>query len=46
MDVDQLRVADIVNIRLHAKFVYLAVMLNAYSRRVIGWRWTGRWKMI
>jgi transposase InsO family protein len=35
--VDQLWVADITYIRLEEEFVYLAVMLDAYSRRVIGW---------
>ena len=35
--VDQLWVADITYIRLQAEFVYLAVILDAYSRRVIGW---------
>jgi len=34
--IDQLWVADITYIRLEAEFVYLAVMLDAYSRRVIG----------
>lgn len=36
-DVDQLWVADITYIRLSKEFVYLAVILDAYSRRVIGW---------
>ena len=36
-DVDQLWVADITYIRLREEFVYLAVVLDAYSRRVIGW---------
>lgn len=35
--VDQLWVADITYIRLRAEFVFLAVILDAYSRRVIGW---------
>jgi putative transposase len=35
--VDQLWVADITYIRLEEEFVYLAVLLDAYSRRVIGW---------
>ena len=35
--VDQLWVADITYIRLEGEFVYLAVILDAYSRRVIGW---------
>jgi putative transposase len=36
-DINQLWVADITYIRLQAEFVYLAVILDAYSRRVIGW---------
>jgi transposase InsO family protein len=36
-DVDQLWVADITYVRLEEEFVYLAVILDAYSRRVIGW---------
>ena len=35
--VDQLWVADITYIRLQDEFVFLAVILDAYSRRVIGW---------
>jgi putative transposase len=35
--VDQLWIADITYIRLEEEFVYLAVVLDAYSRRVIGW---------
>ncbi len=35
--IDQLWVADITYIRLENEFVYLAVVLDAYSRRVIGW---------
>jgi transposase InsO family protein len=34
---NQLWVADITYIRLEVEFVYLAVVLDAYSRRVIGW---------
>jgi transposase InsO family protein len=34
--IDQLWVADITYIRLALEFVYLAVILDAYSRRVIG----------
>lgn len=34
---NQLWVADITYIRLRAEFVYLAVILDAFSRRVIGW---------
>ena len=36
-DVDQLWGADITYIRPQEEFVYLAVVLDAYSRRVIGW---------
>ena len=36
-EVNQLWVADITYIRLEEEFVYLAVILDAYSRRVIGW---------
>jgi transposase InsO family protein len=35
--VNQLWVADITFIRLHREFVYLAVILDAYSRKVVGW---------
>ena len=34
---DQIWVADITYVRLAAQFVYLAVVLDAFSRRVIGW---------
>lgn len=34
---DQLWVADITYIRLAGEFVYLAVILDAFSRKVIGW---------
>jgi putative transposase len=34
---NQLWVADITYIRLRLEFVYLAVLLDAFSRRVIGW---------
>jgi len=34
---DQLWIADITYIRLEREFIYLAVVLDAYSRRVIGW---------
>jgi putative transposase len=36
-DINQLWVADITYIHLLEEFVYLAVVLDAYSRRVIGW---------
>jgi transposase InsO family protein len=35
--IDQLWVADITYIRLQAEFVYLAVVLDAFSRKVVGW---------
>jgi len=35
--VNQLWVADITYIRLEREFVYLAVILDAFSRRVVGW---------
>ena len=35
--VNQLWVADITYIRLREQFVYLAVVLDAYSRKVVGW---------
>jgi transposase InsO family protein len=35
--VNQLWVADITYIRLRTEFVYLSVVLDAFSRRVIGW---------
>jgi transposase InsO family protein len=35
--VNQLWVADITYIRLREEFVYLSVVLDAYSRRVVGW---------
>lgn len=35
--VNQLWVADITYIRLETEFVYLAVILDAFSRRVVGW---------
>jgi transposase InsO family protein len=34
---DQLWVADITYVRLRREFVYLAVVLDAFSRRVVGW---------
>jgi len=35
--INQLWVADITFIRLELEYVYLAVVLDAYSRRVVGW---------
>jgi putative transposase len=35
--INQLWVADITYIRLRTEFVYLAVVLDAFSRRVVGW---------
>ena len=37
MAVNQLWVADITYVRMTEAFVYLAVVLDAFSRRVIGW---------
>ena len=37
MAVNQLWVADITYIRMSEEFVYLAVVLDAFSRRVVGW---------
>jgi transposase InsO family protein len=39
---DQVWVADITYIRLQHEFIYLAVILDAYSRRVIGWNLSRR----
>src|SRR5881398_925331 len=35
--INQLWVADITYIRLKTEFVYLAVILDGYSRKVVGW---------
>jgi transposase InsO family protein len=35
--IDQLWVADITYLRLRAEFVYLAVILDGFSRKVVGW---------
>ena len=35
--IDQLWVADITYIRLRAEFVYMAVILDGFSRKVVGW---------
>jgi putative transposase len=37
-DVNQLWVADITYIRLMREFIYLAAILDAFSRRLIGWQ--------
>jgi hypothetical protein len=37
MAVNRLWVADITYVRLAEEFVYLAVILDAFSRKVIGW---------
>lgn len=39
--IDQLWRADITYVRLEVEFVYVAVILDAYSRRVIGWELDG-----
>jgi len=36
-NLNQLWIADITYIRLETEFVYLAIILDAFSRRVIGW---------
>jgi transposase InsO family protein len=36
-DINQLWVADITYIRLQRQFIYLAALLDGYSRRCIGW---------
>ena len=35
--INQLWVADITYVRLRVEFIYLAVILDVYSRRVVGW---------
>jgi putative transposase len=35
--INQLWVADITFVRLQQEFVYLAIVLDAYSRKVVGW---------
>jgi transposase InsO family protein len=35
--VNQLWVADMTYVRLNREFVYLAVVLDAFSRKVVGW---------
>jgi putative transposase len=40
--IDQLWVSDITYIRLRGEFIYLAVILDAFSRRVIGWELSRR----
>jgi len=35
--INQLRVANITYIRLKAEFVYLAIVLDGFSRKVVGW---------
>ncbi len=39
--INQLWVADITYIRLKAEFVYLAVILDGFSRKVVGWALDG-----
>ncbi|QDE68578.1 transposase [Myxococcus xanthus] len=41
---DQLWVADITYIPTHAGFLYLAVVLDAWSRKVVGWAMAGHLK--
>ena len=40
--INRLWVSDITYIRLRGEFIYLAVILDAYSRRVIGWELSRR----
>lgn len=40
--INQLWVADITYIRLPQEFVYLAIILDAYSRKVVGWHLSRR----
>lgn len=40
--VNQLWVADMTYIRLPDRFIYLAVIMDAYSRRVVGWALSAR----
>ena len=35
--VDQIWVADITYVRLREAFVYVAIVMDAYSRKVVGW---------
>lgn len=35
--INQLWVADITYIRLHSEFVFLAVVIDRYSRKAVGW---------
>src|SRR5882757_9591787 len=39
--INQLWVADITYIRLHREWVFLAVILDAFSRKVVGWELDG-----
>jgi putative transposase len=36
--IDQLWISDITYIRLRTEFVYLAVILDGFSRKVVGWK--------
>jgi transposase InsO family protein len=42
--INQLWVADITYIRLKAEFVYLAVILDGFSRRVVAGHWIELWR--
>jgi len=42
--VNQLWVADITYIRLQREFVFLAIVLGAFSRQAIGWELGGAWR--
>jgi len=43
---NQLWVADITYIRLKKEFVYLAVVLDAFSRKVVDGLWIARWRPV
>jgi putative transposase len=44
--IHQLWVADITYIRLESELVYLAVILDAFSRRVVGWALDRTWEAV
>ena len=42
--INQLWVADITYVRLRETFLYLAILMDAYSRRVVGWELGEGWR--
>jgi transposase InsO family protein len=44
--INQLCVADITYIPLETEFVYLTVVIDAFSRRVVGWALDRTWRAI